>query len=221
MRNASGGRLLAVYDGPGRGRYNALKAEIMEFRTKLVVTRRNKRAIVAYIGLGIAASSLLLLLVPSLNDYIPYVFGIGIAVVVIGAFIARGDLMDYGLSEDELVVSPAGISVGSVHYPMKLISDMDFNVEAYEGLYVNDGAMISGSKSDGMTNQLIFKSGGAKITCGFFLSSPQHVQLLGVVFNEFYQLRIPFIERNRHTQTFMFQRLTERDLEEFKKRYNS
>jgi len=29
-------------------------------------------------------------------------------------------------------------------------------------MYVNDGAMVSGSNSDGMTNQLSFESGGDK-----------------------------------------------------------
>lgn len=191
----------------------------MEFRTKLVVTRKNKRARVAYLGLLIAASSLLLVFIPSMNDYIPYVFGTGIVVVVIGALIARGDLVDYGLSEDELVVSAAGITMGAVHYPLQLVSDLDFNVEAYEGLYVNDGAMISGSKSDGMTNQLIFVSGGAKITCGFYLSSQQHVMQLGMLFDEFYTRHIPFIERNRHTRTYMLQVLSPLALEEFKRKY--
>jgi drug/metabolite transporter superfamily protein YnfA len=61
----------------------------MEFRTKIIVTRRNKRAYVAYAGLFIAASSLVLVFIPSLGYYIPYIFGTGIAVVIIGALIAR------------------------------------------------------------------------------------------------------------------------------------
>src|SRR5882757_4672164 len=131
----------------------------MEFRTRIVVSRRNKRAYIAYAGLFIAAASLLLVFIPSLNDYIPYVFGIGIAIVVIGALIARGDVRNYGFAPEELVVSPEGITVGAIFYPMRLIRNMNFNVEAYNGLYVNDGAMISGSNSDGMTNDLSFESG--------------------------------------------------------------
>src|SRR6201996_4705402 len=117
----------------------------MEFRTKMVISRRNKRAWLAYFGLFVTASSLILVFMPSLSDYIPYVFGTGIAIVVIGAVIARGDVRNYGLSPDDLVVNVSGITVGAVHYPYKLITDMDFNVEAYNGLYVNDGAMVSGS----------------------------------------------------------------------------
>ena len=63
----------------------------MQFRTKLVISRRNKRAYVAYAGLFIAASSLLLVFIPTLSDDIPYVFGTGIGIVIIGAIIARGD----------------------------------------------------------------------------------------------------------------------------------
>jgi hypothetical protein len=191
----------------------------MEFRTKLVISRRNKRAFVAYAGLFIAASSLLLVFVPSLSDYIPYVFGTGIGVVVIGALIARGDVRNYGLSADDLLVSAEGINVGSIHYPMRLVSNIDFNVEAYNGMYVNDGAMVSGSNSDGMTNELSFESGGQRVKCGFYLGSKQQVQQLVLVFDELYRRHIPFVEHNRSTRTYMLKVLNERELEEFKQRY--
>src|SRR5579859_4604653 len=191
----------------------------MEFRTKVVTRRRNKRAYIAYAGLVIAGSSLLLVFIPSMNDYIPYVFGIGIAVVVVGAVIARGDVRNYGLSQDELIVSMTGITVGAIHYPLRMVKNMNFNVEAYNGLYVNDGAMVSGSKSDGMTNDLSFESGGSRVAVGFYLGSREHVQQLGAIFDEFYRARIPFIERNRGRQTFLFQHLTGVELEEFKRKY--
>lgn len=191
----------------------------MEFRTRIVIRKRNKRAYIAYAGLVIAASSLLLVFVPNMDDYIPYVFGGGIAVVVIGALIARGDVRNYGISEDELIINNAGITVGPLHYPFTMVTEMDFNVEAYNGLYVNDGAMVSGSKSDGMTNDLSFRAGGSKISCGFYLDSQQHVQQLGLVFHEFYMRHVPFVERNRSTRTYMLQFLQGRQLEEFKARY--
>jgi hypothetical protein len=190
----------------------------MEFRTRIVISKRNKRAYFAYAGLFIAAASLLLVFIPSFDSYIPYVFGTGIAVVVVGAVIARGDVRNYGLSEEELIVSTAGIKVGDIFYPMKMIKSMDFNVEAYDGLYVNDGAMVSGSNSDGMTNDLRFESGGAVVKCGFYLSK-QHVQLLASLFDEFYHLHMPFVERNRNTRTYMLRVLSERELEEFKRKY--
>jgi len=191
----------------------------MEFRTKLVISRRNKRAYVAYLGLFVAASSLLLVFIPSLNDYIPYVFGTGIGIVVIGAIIARGDVRNYGLSPEDLIVSESGISVGSVHYPMRMVSNIDFNVEAYNGMYVNDGAMVSGSNSDGMTNELSFEAGGQRVKCGFYLASKEHVQELGLLFDSFYQRHLPFVEHSRSTRTYMLKVLNERELEEFKRRY--
>ena len=191
----------------------------MEFRTKLVVSRRNRRAYIAYAGLFIAASSLVLVFLPGMNVYIPYVFGSGIAIVVIGAVIARGDMRSYGLSVEDLVVSTRGVTVGPIHYPLQMIRDINFKVEAFNGMYVNDGAMISGSNSDGMTNSLTFDSGGAKVDCGFYLDSKEHVQQLGALFSEFYERHIPFVERNRSTRTYLFKVLDERELEEFKARY--
>ena len=191
----------------------------MEFRTKLVVSRRNRRAYIAYAGLFVAASSLVLVFLPGMTGYIPYVFGGGIALVVIGAVIARGDVRSYGLSNEDLVVNAGGITVGAIHYPMRLVSGIDFNVEAFNGMYVNDGAMVSGSNSDGMTNSLTFETGGTKIDCGFYLDSKEHVQQLGAVFSEFYERHIPFVERNRSTRTYLFRVLNERELDEFKARY--
>jgi hypothetical protein len=191
----------------------------MEFRTRVVVRQRNKRAYIAYAGLVIAASSLLLIFIPNAEDYIPYVFGGGIAVVVIGAVIARGDVRNYGFSPDELIINPAGITVGAMHYPFSMITEMDFNVEAYNGLYVNDGAMVSGSNSDGMTNDLSFRAGGSMVKCGFYLDSQQHVQQLGSVFHEFYTRHMPFIERNRGRRTYLFQFLSDKELVAFKERY--
>jgi hypothetical protein len=191
----------------------------MEFRTRLVIRRRNKRAYVAYAGLVIAASALLVYFIPPIQDYYPYVFGGGIAIVVIGAVIARGDVRNYGLSPDELVVSLEGITVGAVFYPLRMVRNLNFNVEAYNGLYVNDGAMVSGSKSDGMTNELSFESGSGKVSVGFYLESKEHVQQLGVVFDAFYRARVPFIERNRGRQTYLFQHLSGVELDEFKRKY--
>jgi hypothetical protein len=191
----------------------------MEFRTKIVIRRRNRRAYIAYAGLVIAALSLVLVFIPPAEDYIPYVFGTGIAVVVIGALIARGDVRNYGLSPEDLVINSEGITVGAVHYPFRLVTEMDFNVEAYNGLYMNDGAMVSGSKSDGMTNGLSFNAGGAKVACGFYLDSKEHVAKLGVLFDAFYRAHVPFIERNRGKRTYLFQALNPKELEEFKKRY--
>lgn len=191
----------------------------MEFRTKLVVRRKNKKAYIAYAGLFIAMLSLVMVFIPSMQDYYAYAFGIGLAVVIIGAVIARGDVTNYGLSEEELVVSTNGIIIAGQHYPLSQVGKMDFNVEAYAGRYMNDGAMISGTSSDGMTNQLRFESGGKSVVCGFFLSSQAHVFELGAVFNEFYERHIPFIERNKSTRTYLFQILSEQQVVEFKRRY--
>jgi hypothetical protein len=100
-----------------------------------------------------------------------------------------------------------------------MVSKIDFNVEAFHRMYVNDGAMISGSNSDGMTNSLTFESSGTRVECGFYLHSKEHVQQLGALFSEFYERHIPFVERNRSTRTYLFKVLNERELEEFKARY--
>ncbi|HEY6900786.1 MAG TPA: hypothetical protein VI233_09095, partial [Puia sp.] len=63
------------------------------------------------------------------------------------------------------------------------------------------------------------EAGGQKIECGFYLQNKLHVQQLVVLFDEFYKRRIPFVERNRSTRTYLLQHLKGVELEEFKRRY--
>src|SRR5258708_12899099 len=119
----------------------------MEFRTKLVVKRKNKRAYVAYAGLGIAMSSLVLVFFPSMEDYLGWVFGTGIAIVVIGAIIAKGDVMNYGLSEEELVVSLDRILIGGQFLPLNQGRKMDFKVRSFVGRDNNEGGIIHPNSS--------------------------------------------------------------------------
>ncbi|MHA4809590.1 hypothetical protein ACX0G9_15865 [Flavitalea flava] len=191
----------------------------MEFRAKLVVGRKNKKAYVAYAGLFIAFLSLLMVFIPGQEDHIAITFGIGVIVIVIGAILAKGDVTNYALSEEELQITATGITIASQYYPLNQVTNMDFDVQAYDGRYMNDGAMISGTSSDGMTNQLRFDANGKTIKCGFYLTSKMHVIELGQIFDQFYQNHIPFVEHNKSTRTYLFQILNDKQLVEFKSRY--
>src|SRR5450432_903234 len=100
----------------------------MEFRTRLVVSNKNKRAVVSYAGLGISAVSLVLVFFPSLEDYVAWVFGTGVLVVLIGAVLAKGKIAVYVISEEELVISTSGIAIGSRNYPLGELSSLDINM---------------------------------------------------------------------------------------------
>lgn len=191
----------------------------MEFRTKTVVNRKNKKARVAYVGLGIALSSMAVGLLPNGEDYIGYVFMAGIVIVIIGAFIAKGDITDYGLGDDFLVVTTEGIDIGAQHYPMEQIRSLDFNVEGFAGMGTNSIGMPAGTSSDGMGNELSFVAGDTTVNTRFYLEGPQHVQVLGALFKAFYELHIPFIERNKSARTYLFQVLSAKELEDFKLQY--
>jgi hypothetical protein len=191
----------------------------MEFRTRLVVSNKSRKAVVAYVGLVIAAVSLLMVFFRSLEDYIPWAFGTGVVVVLIGAVLAKGKIATYGLSDEELVVSAAGIAIGGAFYPLEQVSDLNFNVEVFAGMPTEAWGMPKDAISDGMGNELGFRWEGAKIACRFYLNSELHTQQLGVVFREFYERHIPFIECRGSTRTYLFRQLSADELAEFKKKY--
>jgi hypothetical protein len=191
----------------------------MEFRTRLVVSNKNKRAVVAYAGLGISAVSLVLVFFPSLEDYVAWVFGTGVLVVLIGAVLAKGKIAVYVISEEELVISTSGIAIGSRNYPLGELSSLDINMEVYAGVLTEAWGMPKDAISDGMGNDLSFRWQGSKITCRYYLNSKQHTMQLGLVLQEFYERHIPFIERRGSTRTYLLQELDATGLAEFKKKY--
>ncbi|HEY4337159.1 MAG TPA: hypothetical protein VGM89_14715 [Puia sp.] len=191
----------------------------MEFRTRLVVNNKNKRAVVAYIGLAISALSLFMVFFSSLEDYVPWVFGTGVLVVLIGALLAKGRIAVHVLSEEDLVVSVAGIDIGSHHYPLGELSSLDINVEVYAGMLTEAWGMPKDAISDGMGNDLSFRWQGSKVSCRYYLNSRQHTLQLAGVLAEFYERHIPFIERRGSVRTYLLQQLNEAQLAEFKQKY--
>jgi hypothetical protein len=191
----------------------------MEFRTRLVVSNKNKRAVVAYVGLGISACSMLLVFFRSLEDYTPWVFGAGVVVILVGAVLAKGKIAAYVLSEEELLISTTGITIAGRHYPLGELSSLDINVEVYAGMLTEAWGMPKDAISDGMGNDLSFRWQGSKISCRYYLNSRQHTTQLGLALQEFYERHIPFIERRGSARTYLLQELDATGLAEFKKRY--
>jgi hypothetical protein len=191
----------------------------MEFRTKLVLGNKSTKAIVAYIGLGIAGLSMVMIFFQSLQNYIPWVFGSGVFIILVGAVLAKGKIATHGLSEEELVVSGAGIAIGPQFYPLEALTKLDFNVETYAGMPTEAWGMPKDAISDGMGNDLSFRYKEATVACRYYLNSRQHTLQLGDVFREFYERHIPFIERRGAVRTYLFRQLSAEELAEFRKRY--
>lgn len=187
----------------------------MEFRTRRVITTPKKKAWLAYTGLLVALSSLLFVYLPVPRSYITVIFVTGVILILIGAFIAKGNISLVALSEDDLVVTPEKLSLEGQEYPMKEIKQLSFNVNGYAGMQ----DPYSAYKLDGMANELQFQWKGQGQTVRFYLNSKEHVRILGELFKIFYEQHIPFIEMTGTTRTYLFRDLDEEQLAEFKKKY--
>ncbi|HMH20750.1 MAG TPA: hypothetical protein VK563_03190 [Puia sp.] len=187
----------------------------MEFRTRLVVGKRNKKAGIAYAGLAIAVLSLGMIFVPVLEGYVAWAFSAGIIVLVAGAIRARGDIATYGLSPEELVVTVDRIVAGGKEYAIGQVRKIDFNVTGYSGMTEKTSAY----SLNGLGNELSFLWEGKTVICPFYLNSEKHTLQLRAVFEEFYAAHIPFIERSGSTRTFLFKNLSAAELAEFKNKY--
>jgi len=187
----------------------------MEFRTKRVVVTAKKKAILSYIGFGLAACSILPLGLPEWRWLGTVIFVAGVLLVLVGAFIAKGNISIVGLSDEELVVTPEKICLGKEEYPMRKIKGLDFDVNGFNGMQ----DPYSAYKLDGMTNLIKFECEGTFIQSGFYLNSQEHVRQLGELFKEFYKQHVPFVERTGRTRTYLFRDLDAAQLAEFRKKY--
>ncbi|MDO6433222.1 hypothetical protein Q4E93_21610 [Flavitalea sp. BT771] len=187
----------------------------MEFRTKMVIMVTKKKATLAYVGLGIAVISLFLLLIPSMRVFVTPAFVIGVVTVLIGAYIAKGDIAAFGLSDGDLVLTEQAIRLGEEYYSLREVKQLDFDINGYAGM--KDPA--SAYELDGMSNRVSFKCKGQTIERMFYLNSKEHVRQLGEVFKLLYEKHIPFVERTGRTRTYLFRDLDAAGLADFKKKY--
>ena len=187
----------------------------MEFRTKRVVVTARKKATLSYIGFGLAACSILPIGLPEWWGPGTMIFVVGILLVLVGAFIAKGNISIVGLSEEELVVTQEKICLGKEEYPIRKVKELDFDVNGFNGMQ----DPYSAYKLDGMGNQIKFDYEGSTIRSQFYLNSQEHVRQLGEMFKLFYEQHVPFIERTGRTRTYLFRDLDEAGLAEFKKKY--
>jgi len=190
----------------------------MEFNTYLIDYAANKwvRFLIAAIILLLAG----LIIAFVLQDYtmVTILFGVGIVLIVVFAVIRKGDIQVYGVSKNKLVITPEVITIAGKSYDIKNIKDLRFTVHSYEGMNYKSGHSLQ--VSNGMNNHISFKAPDGKVRCNFFLNSAAHVKTLAVILKEFYVRHIPFVEMDlADKQTYILQRLTAHELEEFKRKY--
>jgi len=122
-----------------------------------------------------------------------------------------GDVDAFNVSGTDLVVSIDEIRVGETVYTLTQVTDIQFQVEGYDGMVDPEGYALKSRYSrtsgllNGMNNYLNFTFGGEKQEWQFYLVDPEHVQQLGALFKEFYAKRIPFVERSAtSSRTYLF-----------------
>lgn len=190
----------------------------MEFRAPTVQYKKNPKARVSALGAVLLVVAVFLALVDGYERYAIWTFGAAVFIFLYGAVLAKGDLTNIAVSHIiGLEVNSSGIRIGNDFYQLGQVENIDFDIEGYAGMYVAKGSMPAGAESDGMENYLKFDHMGQQVECRFYLGGPQQVQQLGALFRSFYELHIPFVERRGLYQTYMFQPMSEKELEETRK----
>jgi hypothetical protein len=192
----------------------------MQFQTKIVEGNKNPNARIAWAGGVLLFLAMILMCIGRYQRYGFWLFGVAVIVLGVGAFLARGDVGAIEVSAVDLVISSQEIRVGETVYPLSEVTGIVFRVEGYDGMVDPEGYAMRRPSSkpgllNGMNNYVDFAFGGEKVEWRFYLPDPQHVQLLGALFKEFYAKRIPFLERSvTNDRTFLFEPVTKEEWED-------
>lgn len=194
----------------------------MEFQTKIVEGNKNPRARIVWAGAAVIFLGMVLMCIDAYQRYGFWLFGIGVVMLILGAFMAKGDVDFENVSETNLVIDTQEIRVGDATYSIPLLKGIEFQVEGYYGMsdpygYTRNSRMRSGYRGtlNGVNNYITFMMGDEKVETQFYLPDPQHVQQLGALFKEWYAKGILFRECNvTSNRTFLFEPVTEKEFED-------
>ena len=186
----------------------------MEFQTKIIEGNKNPRARVVWVGAALIFVSMVLM---CMNGYVHYgfwLFGAGVVVLIVGLMGAKGDVDLMELSETNLVMDCEQIRVGETVYPLSQVTEIEFQVEGYDGMVDEQGYASTRYRGqgilNGMNNYLDFKFEDEKVEWQFYLPDPASVQQLGELFKELYSKGILFRECSQVSKrTFLFAPVTE------------
>ena len=191
----------------------------MKFHTKIVEANKNPRARVAWGGGVLAGLGMILTCWEPYRMYGLWLFGIGVMVMIVGTLVARGDVDVIDISATDLIIDSDEIRIGESGFLIGILTDIEFQVEGYDGMLNSQGGGNIGGQSsryrnynNGMNNFLSFVCGSEKNEWQFYLQDAQHVQVLGQLFKEWYAKGIAFREQDQGGQrTFLFAPVTEEE----------
>jgi hypothetical protein len=189
----------------------------MQFETYIIEENPNKTTVTISNVFAVITMLALVACIIGLYKIGTFLFVFVVIGGVVFALIKKGNIQPYVVSKNKLVITNTAVEIAGIVYQLNNIQDLRFFIHSYAGLdYMADGLKTS----DGMNNYVSFISDEKKINCRFILGGATHVLSLCRVFQEFYYKRIPFIEIDRGgIQTYLLQRLDEKELAAFKEKY--
>jgi hypothetical protein len=188
----------------------------MTFRVTTVQDKKNPKARPAILGAILLVVSVFLAMIRGYEKFAIAGFFVAICFLLYGAIRAKGDLTDYGVSDIPLTVTRELIRVGESTYTMNLVKDLNFAVKGFAGMSINSIGLPAGASSDGMDNYLRFEYMAETVNIRFYLADAADVQALGLLFRDFYEGHVAFIEQLNGYPSFMLQPMSDKEIRDAK-----
>ena len=190
----------------------------MEFRTYTIEANPDKTVnrftyIILLLVLGVIVCYIL-----KLETIATVLFAASVIIIIVLAIVKKGRIQSVVVSKNVLAVGSEKIVITGRSYDLKKIKQLAFTIDSFAGM--DSMTQMGQVNSDGMENYVKFIYDAEKVQCRFYLQDRNHALTLCKMFDEFYRLKIPFIEKdNRGRQTYLFRRLDNKQLQDFKKKY--
>ena len=189
----------------------------MLFTAKLVEDRPAGKIMIGVAATGIAFI-FISILIPELNDLVPFFFTTLLISVGVMAIIAKGDLSNYKLIND-FTVFVDGMQISQLVFPFQELSELSFEFQSYQEVEEIYNGGRRGYKSYGLGNNLSFNYRNQAFHYQFYLQSRQHYVAFVRMLEVLYEHQVSFSEKNLQGATFLMRNVDAEQLQLLQRQY--
>lgn len=174
----------------------------MEFQAYIVIANMNSGLKICYTGIAIFLISPIVHYI-GFRELLPPCLLLGLALVIIGAIVTKGDFAAYIITEKILTITVDTFQVGTLICPVKELSNIvfhydSFNNQSSSGYYTEH----SGNVKYGISNTVSFNYMNQSFELSFSLANKAHADNFLAILNELKSYGISFKASGKYFPTF-------------------
>jgi hypothetical protein len=167
----------------------------MEFQAYIVIANMNSGLKICYTGIAIFFICPIVYYI-GFSKLLPPCLLLGLALVIIGAMVTKGDFAAYIITEKILTITVDSFQVGTLICPVKELSNIVFHYDSF------NNQSFSGNVKYGISNTVSFNYMNQSFELSFSLANKAHADNFLGMLNELKSYGIPFKASGKYFPNF-------------------